>query len=102
MIKSIQNTQVLWQAVFLAASPLTCRLRRQNFISRVLTILPATQANRILAESLYVNEPITFKNTIIVPKQNFKLDKVMDAADLSGNIVISFVWLVFSLNFSLV
>ena len=30
----------------LAASPLLCRLRRQNFISRALTIPPATQAKR--------------------------------------------------------
>ena len=39
-VGGIQNTQVLWQAVFLAASPLakslspfSSRLRRQNFIS---------------------------------------------------------------------
>ena len=30
--------------ILLAASPLACRLRRQNFISRALTIPPATQA----------------------------------------------------------
>ena len=30
--------------ILLAASPLACRLRRQNFISRALTIPPAMQA----------------------------------------------------------
>ena len=31
--------------ILLTASPLACRLRRQNFIARVLTIPPATQAS---------------------------------------------------------
>ena len=52
--------------ILLAASPLACRLRSQNFISRSLTIPPATQARLELATQLISHHANIFLGVIIL------------------------------------